>query len=73
MSERSQQFQVVLNPEQQYSIWPVDQPLPDGWQPTGRAGSKAACLAFIDEVWRGTRPVDLGERGRHAGDDVTYL
>ena len=63
MSGYSQQFQIVLNIEQQYSIWPVDQPLPDGWQPTGRAGTKAECLAFIDAVWNDMNPLSQ----RHAG------
>jgi MbtH protein len=63
MSGYSQQFQIVLNIEQQYSIWPVDQPLPDGWQPTGRVGTKAQCLAFIDTVWNEMNPLSQ----RHAG------
>lgn len=63
MSGYSQQFQVVLNIEQQYSIWPVDQPLPDGWQPTGRVGTKAQCLAFIDAVWTEMNPLSQ----RHTG------
>ena len=63
MSGYSQQFQVVLNTEQQFSIWPVDQPLPDGWQPTGRIGSKAQCLAFIDAAWNERNPLSQ----RHAG------
>lgn len=57
MSGQSQQFQIVLNTEQQYSIWPVDQPLPDGWQGTGRAGTKAECLAFIDAAWNEANPL----------------
>jgi MbtH protein len=63
MSGRSQQFQIVLNIEQQYSIWPVDQPLPDGWLPTGRAGTKAECLAFIDAAWNEVTPLSQ----RHSG------
>lgn len=57
MSGYSQQFQIVLNIEQQYSIWPVDQPLPDGWQATGRVGSKAECLEFINAAWSQANPL----------------
>lgn len=57
MSDPSQQFRIVLNTERQYSIWPVDQPLPDGWQTTGRAGTKSECLAFIDAVWNDVNPL----------------
>jgi MbtH protein len=63
MSGYTQQFQIVLNIEQQYSIWPVDQPLPDGWQPTGRIGTKAQCLAFIDAAWNEQNPLSQ----RHSG------
>jgi MbtH protein len=57
MSDPSQQFQIVLNTEQQYSIWPVDQPLPDGWQATGSVGTKSQCLAFIDAAWNDVNPL----------------
>lgn len=63
MSDPAQQFQIVLNTERQYSIWPVHQPLPDGWQATGRVGTKAECLAFIDAVWNDMNPLSQ----RHLG------
>lgn len=65
MSGYSQQFQVVLNIERQYSIWPVDQPLPDGWQPTGRVGTKVQCLAFITAMWTEMNPLSQ----RHTGEN----
>lgn len=63
MSGQSQEFRIVLNPERQYSIWPVDQPLPEGWQATGRSGTKAECLAFIDAAWRDTNPLSPRQAG----------
>lgn len=63
MSGFSQQFEIVLNTERQYSIWPVGQPPPDGWQQTGRVGTKSECLAFIDAVWNQMNPLSQ----RHAG------
>jgi MbtH protein len=63
MSGLSRQFQIVLNTERQYSIWPVDQLLPEGWQATARVGTKSECLAFIDAVWNQMNPLSQ----RHSG------
>jgi uncharacterized protein YbdZ (MbtH family) len=52
-------YQVVLNDEEQYSIWPADRDLPPGWRPDGTSGLKAECLAHIDEVWTDMRPLSL--------------
>jgi MbtH protein len=49
-------FQVVLNDEEQYSIWPADRELPAGWRAEGTTGSRDDCLAHIDEVWTDLRP-----------------
>ena len=50
-------FQVVVNDEGQYSIWPADRDRPDGWQPDGFTGPRDECLQHIDEVWTDLRPV----------------
>ena len=55
----TQTYLVVLNDEEQYSIWPADQPNPAGWRDTGKSGSKAECLAYIKEVWKDMRPLSL--------------
>ncbi|QKV97145.1 MbtH family NRPS accessory protein [Streptomyces sp. NA02950] len=52
-------YHVVINAEEQYSIWPTDQDLPDGWTVAGRTGSRDECLAHIDEVWTDMRPLSL--------------
>jgi MbtH protein len=52
-------FTVVVNDEEQYSVWPADRPLPAGWRDAGRTGSKQDCLAHIDEVWTDMRPASL--------------
>jgi MbtH protein len=52
-------YHVVLNHEEQYSIWPVDRDIPLGWRAEGRSGSKEECLAYIDEVWTDMRPLSL--------------
>jgi MbtH protein len=52
-------YQVVVNHEEQYSIWPEDRELPLGWQAAGKTGTKAECLAYIQEVWTDLRPLSL--------------
>jgi MbtH protein len=52
-------YKVVLNHEEQYSIWPADQENPAGWRDEGFRGPKDACLARIDEVWTDMRPLSL--------------
>lgn len=55
-------YLVVLNDEEQYSIWPADQALPAGWRAEGMRGDKAACLAHIGRVWTDMRPASLRRR-----------
>ncbi len=52
-------YRVVVNSEEQYSIWPADRDLPLGWRDAGKSGPKAACLAYIKEVWTDMRPLSL--------------
>jgi uncharacterized protein YbdZ (MbtH family) len=59
MSDDERTYHVVINHEEQYSIWPIDQDVPDGWRTEGTTGPKAACLAHIDEVWTDMRPLSL--------------
>ena len=52
-------YKVVLNHEEQYSIWPVDRENAPGWRDAGQAGTKAECLAYIERVWTDMRPLSL--------------
>lgn len=52
-------YKVVVNDEEQYSIWPADREVPMGWREVGKTGSKAECLAYIKEVWTDMRPLSL--------------
>jgi MbtH protein len=52
-------FIVVINSEQQYSIWPTDRVIPTGWSEAGVRGSRAECLAHIDRVWLDMRPLSV--------------
>jgi len=60
--EDSTIYSVVMNHEEQYSIWPADRPLPLGWSTVGKSGSKAECLAYIEEVWTDMRPLSLRKK-----------
>ena len=52
----SQPFTVVVNDEEQYSIWPLRKAIPAGWRPAGKEGTKEECLAWVEEVWTDMRP-----------------
>lgn len=52
-------FNVVLNHEEQYSIWPAYKETPLGWNETGKSGLKADCLDFIGLVWTNMQPLSL--------------
>lgn len=52
-------YSVVVNHEEQYSIWPADRENAPGWTTVGKSGLKAECLAYIKEVWTDMRPLSL--------------
>jgi len=52
-------FTVVVNHEEQYSIWLSHRPLPPGWRDGGKTGSKEDCLSYIKEVWTDMRPLSV--------------
>ncbi|MBQ4862198.1 MbtH family NRPS accessory protein [Pseudoalteromonas sp. MMG013] len=52
-------FDVVINSEQQYSIWPAHKELPIGWKKAGINGTETECLAYIKENWVDMRPLSL--------------
>lgn len=58
MSEDAR-YEVVVNHEEQYSIWPEGRELPLGWKRAGFAGTRQECLAHIEEVWTDMRPLSL--------------
>ncbi|MGB3205432.1 MAG: MbtH family protein [Crinalium sp.] len=52
-------YKVVVNHEEQYSIWLADQDNPLGWQDTGFSGTKTECLEYIKKVWLDMKPLSL--------------
>jgi MbtH protein len=61
-TEDTQRYKVVVNHEEQYSIWPEDRENALGWKDAGKAGTKAECLAYISEVWTDMRPLSLRQQ-----------
>ncbi|WP_018350840.1 MbtH family protein [Longispora albida] len=55
-------YRVVLNDEEQYSVWWTDRDLPSGWRNEGTEGTREACLARISEIWTDMRPLSLRQR-----------
>jgi MbtH protein len=55
-------YKVVVNHEEQYSIWPADRENALGWNDAGKSGPKDECLAYIKEVWTDMRPLSLRKK-----------
>jgi MbtH protein len=55
-------YKVVMNHEEQYSIWPEYRDNPLGWRDAGKTGPKAECLEFIKSVWTDMRPLSLRQK-----------
>jgi MbtH protein len=52
-------YAVVMNHEEQYSIWAKGREIPRGWRAVGKEGHKSECLEYIDQVWVDMRPLSL--------------
>jgi len=59
-------YKVVVNHEEQYSIWPADRENALGWKDAGKEGSKTDCLDYIKEVWTDMRPLSLRKKMEEA-------
>jgi MbtH protein len=61
-------YTVVINSEEQYSIWPESKPVPAGWRETGKTGDKKDCLEWIKEVWTDMRPLSVRRAMENEGE-----
>lgn len=53
-------FIVLVNHEEQYSIWPQWKAVPDGWRAVdGIAGDKKTVLEYVEQAWTDMRPLSL--------------
>lgn len=57
--ESEEQYHIVRNHEEQYSIWAVGRPVPAGWETVGEPAAKSDCLAKIETLWTDMRPASL--------------
>ena len=65
------QYYVVMNHEEQYSIWPTyKKPIPRGWKVIGEANNKENCLSYIEKVWDDMRPLSLRKQMAELGMDA---
>ena len=55
-------YKVVVNHEEQYSIWWADRENALGWSDVGKSGTKDECLAYIEQVWTDMRPLSLRQK-----------
>ncbi|MFV3331253.1 MbtH family protein [Pseudomonas sp. NY15437] len=55
-------YKVLVNGEEQYSLWPDYKEVPAGWREAGQRGSKAECLAFVEANWTDMRPLSLRQK-----------
>jgi len=60
-------YKVVVNHEEQYSIWPAHRENALGWKDAGKSGPKEECLAYIKEVWTDMRPLSLRKKMQEQG------
>ena len=63
-------YKVVVNHEEQYSIWPAERANALGWNDAGKSGLKPECLAYIKEVWTDMRPLSLRQKMALAAGSV---
>lgn len=59
-------YRVVVNHEEQYSIWPAYKEIPLGWKDTSKSGLKQECLDYVKEVWTDMRPLSLRKKMEEA-------
>ncbi len=54
-------FLVLVNHENQHSLWPNFADIPAGWSKVFGPSDRAACLEYIEEHWTDMRPTSLIE------------
>ncbi len=58
-AQDTREYLVVVNDEEQYSVWLAGRDVPGGWRAEGKRGMKPECLAYIDEAWTDMRPLSI--------------
>lgn len=65
-SEDTRDYIVLVNHEEQYSLWLAEKEIPPGWSDAGKRGSKEECLAYVKEVWTDMTPKSLRKQTQGA-------
>jgi uncharacterized protein YbdZ (MbtH family) len=52
-------FYVLVNDEEQHSLWPAFAEIPSGWTVVHGVASRSACLDYVEQNWADTRPRSL--------------
>lgn len=58
-SNDTRTYTVLVNAEEQYSLWLQDLAVPAGWRSAGKIGTKQECLDYVRGVWTDMRPLSL--------------
>ena len=67
--EDARTYTVLVNDEEQYSLWLAELPIPTGWRTTGKVGAKQECLDYVREVWTDMRPASLRKAMEQQGKE----
>jgi len=59
MDDERHEFMVLVNDEEQHSLWPTFKPIPAGWRQVGPVGTKEQCLAYVEEAWPDITPLSV--------------
>src|SRR5260370_40803580 len=59
MKDEQLEYKVLVNHEEQYSLWPTFKTIPPGWRQVGQIGSKAFCVTYVESVWTDIRPLSV--------------
>ncbi|MEE1927563.1 MbtH family protein [Streptomyces sp. TRM 70351] len=55
-------FLVLVNDENQHSVWPSFAAVPAGWRTVFGEDTRDACLEFVETHWSDLRPASLVRR-----------
>jgi uncharacterized protein YbdZ (MbtH family) len=55
----SKSYSIIVNHENQYSLWPTFRQVPSGWAAVGVQAKRRECLEWITEKWKDMRPASL--------------
>lgn len=58
-TDSNETYIVLINHEEQYSLWPSAKSVPAGWTVAKTEAPKAECLQFVEENWTDMRPLSL--------------